>query len=122
MAETALHAHLAARGAVHASDRGVVLPRHFGDPEAEYAALTRETAVLDLGFRTPVRATGPDRVTFLQGMLTNDVAALAPGSGCPALLLTIQGRVTADVRVAVLSDAFVLDVDVRARDAFVHAL
>ena len=33
-------------------------------------------------------------------MLTNDVAALAPGDGCPALLLTIQGRVTADVRVA----------------------
>src|SRR5262249_24478286 len=29
---------------------------------------------------------------------------------------------TADVRVAALSDALVLDVDVRARDAFVHAL
>jgi folate-binding protein YgfZ len=122
MTETALHAHLAARGAVYAPDRGVVLPRHFGDPEAEYAALTHGTAVLDLGFRTPVRATGPDCVPFLQGMLTNDVATLAPGGGCPALLLTIQGRVTADVRVAALSDALVLDVDVRARDAFVHAL
>jgi hypothetical protein len=39
MIETALHAHLAARGAVHADDRGVALPRHFGDPEAEYRAL-----------------------------------------------------------------------------------
>ena len=56
MTETALHAHLAARGAVHADDRGVALPRHFGDPEAEYAALTRGAAVLDLGFRTLVRA------------------------------------------------------------------
>src|SRR5215510_15103289 len=122
MTETALHAHLAGRGAVHTEDRGVVLPRHFGDPEAEYAALTRGTAVLDLGFRTLVRATGPDRATFLQGMLTNDVAHLAAGAGCPALLLTIQGRVTADVRVAGLADEILLDVDVRLRDGFVAAL
>lgn len=122
MAETALHAHLASHGAVHADDRGVVLPRHFGDPAAEYRALTGAAAVVDLGFRTLVRATGPDRATFLQGMLTNDVARLAPGAGCPALLLTIQGRVTADVRVAALPDALLLDVDLRARDELVAAL
>jgi folate-binding protein YgfZ len=100
----------------------VALPRHFGDPEAEYRALTSGAALIDLGYRTLVRATGPDRIAFLQGMLTNDVASLSPGSGCPALLLTIQGRVTADVRVAALDDAHLLDVDVRARDAFVDAL
>ncbi|HXJ36305.1 MAG TPA: glycine cleavage T C-terminal barrel domain-containing protein [Candidatus Eisenbacteria bacterium] len=122
MAETALHAHLAARGAVHADDRGVVLPRHFGDPEGEYAALRRGAAAVDVGFRTVVRATGPDRATFLQGMLTNDVAHLASGSGCPALLLTIQGRVTADLRVAATDDALLLDVDVRACDAMIAAL
>src|SRR5213592_1921021 len=123
MLETALHSHLAARGAVHAAERGVVLPRRFGDdPAAEYAALREGAAVVDLGFRTLVRATGADRVTFLQGMLTNDVASLVPGTGCAALLLTIQGRVTADVRVAALEDALLLDVDVRARTAFVDAL
>src|SRR5262245_43133902 len=73
MAETALHAHLAARGAVHADDRGVVLPRHFGDVEAEYGALRKGAGIVDLGFRTLVHATGADRVSFLQGMLTNDV-------------------------------------------------
>ena len=122
MLETVLHAHLAAHGAVQTDDRGVTLPRHFGDPEAEYRALTGGAALLDLGYRTLVRATGPDRVDFLQGMLTNDLARLAPGGGCGALLLTIQGRVTADVRVAALSDAHLLDVDVRARDAFIDAL
>src|SRR5262245_14398161 len=104
MVETALHAHLVAAGAPHEEDRGVVLPRHFGDPEAEYGALTRGAALIDLGFRTLVRATGPDRVSFLQGMLSNDVAGLAPGEGCPALLLTVQGRVTADLRLAALAD------------------
>lgn len=122
MPDTVLHAHLAARGAVHADDRGVVLPRHFGDPEAEYRALTGAAAIVDLGFRTLVRATGPDRSDFFQGMLSNDVVHLVPGSGCPALLLTIQGRVTADVRVAALPDALVLDVDVRVRTAFLEAL
>src|SRR5262249_38079552 len=123
MHETALHAHLARAGAVHVADRDVLLPARFGDdPAAEYAALRSGAALLDLGFRTLVRATGQDRVSFLQGMLTNDVAGLAPGDGCPALLLTIQGRVTADVRVVALADALLLDVDVRARDEFVEAL
>jgi len=123
MLETALHSHLAGRGAVHSEERGVVLPRRFGaDPAAEYAALREGAALVDLGFRTVVRATGADRVTFLHGMLSNDIASLGPGAGCPALLLTIQGRVTADLRVAALGDALLLDVDVRARAALVEAL
>src|SRR5262245_3804799 len=123
MVETALHAQLVAGGAVHTDERGVVLPAHFGaDVAAEYAAVRDGAALVDLGFRALVRAVGADRTTFLQGMLTNDVAALAAGAGCPALLLTIQGRVTADVRVAALDDAYLLDVDVRARAAFLEAL
>ena len=122
MIETALHAHLAANGAEHADDRGIVLPRHFGDAEVEYRALRDGAAVVDLGFRTLVRATGVDRVPFLQGMLTNDLTRLEPGRNRPALLLTIQGRVTADVRVATGDDALLLDVDVRARDAMTAAL
>ena len=123
MLETALHSHLAARGAVHAEERGVALPRRFGDdPAAEYAALREDAALVDLGFRVVAHATGADRVTFLQGMLTNDVASLTPGAGCPALLLTIQGRVTADLRVLALADLLLLDFDVRARGALVEAL
>jgi folate-binding protein YgfZ len=122
MSETPLHTHLIECGAVYADDRGVALPRHFGDAAAEYRALRGATVAIDLGFRTVVRASGADRVTFLQGMLTNDVARLEPGRNRPALLLTIQGRVTADVRVAAVDDALLLDVDVRAREAMVAAL
>jgi folate-binding protein YgfZ len=123
MRQTALHAHLAARGAEHVDDRGVLLPRSFGaDPAAEYAAVRSGAVLLDLGYRTVVRVVGTDRVTFLQGMLTNDVAGLVPGTGCAALLLTIQGRVTADVRVAALEEALLLEVDVRAERAFREAL
>jgi len=107
---------------VYADDRGVELPVHFGDPRREYAGLTAGAAVLDLGFRTLVRATGPDRTSFLQGMLTCDVAALRPGLAAHGLLLTIQGRVTADVRVLTTDDALLLDVDVRVRQAVLEAL
>jgi folate-binding protein YgfZ len=50
------------------------------------------------------------------------VTGLEPGRNRPALLLTIQGRVTADVRVATADDALLLDVDVRVRDAMTAAL
>jgi folate-binding protein YgfZ len=45
---------------------------------------------------------GADRVRWLNGMLSNDVAKLAAGrerSGCYALLLTRIGRIVADVHV-----------------------
>ncbi len=38
--------------------------------------------------RAFVRASGPDAVSYLQSMVTNDVEAIAPGGGTYALLLT----------------------------------
>ena len=43
---------------------------------------------------------GPDAEGFLQGLLTNDVAALAVGASCRALLLDDKGHISADMRVA----------------------
>ena len=42
-----------------------------------------------------VRVSGPDAEDFLDRMLSNDVAALAPGAACEALLLTPKARVIA---------------------------
>ena len=49
--------------------------------------------------RAFVRVTGPDAEDFLQRLLSNDVAALAAGEACDALLLTPKARVIAPVRV-----------------------
>jgi len=49
--------------------------------------------------RAFVRASGPDAEDYLQRMLSNDVAALAVGDACEALLLTAKARVIAPVRV-----------------------
>lgn len=42
---------------------------------------------------------GPDAASFLHGLLTNDVAGLATGASCRALLLDAKGRVRVDLRV-----------------------
>lgn len=43
--------------------------------------------------------TGPDARGVLQGQVTNDVEALAPGAGCYAALLTNKGKMLCDLRV-----------------------
>ena len=52
--------------------------------------------------------TGGDRSAYLQGLLTNDVAALTPGTGCYAAMLTPQGRMLSDMYVDELGDAMLL--------------
>ncbi|TAJ98327.1 aminomethyl transferase family protein [bacterium] len=56
-----------------------------------------------------LRFTGPDRVSYLQGMVSNDVKKLAPGEGVHAAVLDIQGKILADARIFCLDDSFLLD-------------
>ena len=46
-----------------------------------------------------VLLTGSDARDFLHALLTNDIASIAPGSGCYAALLTPQGRMITDMDV-----------------------
>ena len=70
----------------------------------EGAALVERAAV------AWIELTGNDRRAYLQGLLTNDIAALTPGTGCYAAMLTAQGRMLTDMRVLELGDALLLDV------------
>jgi len=67
---------------------GIELPETFGDAEREYAAVRTAAGLFDLSFRAGLDFTGGDRTTFLHNMLSNDIAALRPGAGCYATLLT----------------------------------
>lgn len=122
MSESALCAVARGRGASFLATDGWTVVADFGDPAAEYRALREDAALVDLPFRARVRATGADRASFLQGMLSNDVLALAAGDGCPALLLTEQGKVVADLLVLAQTDAIVLDGLASAVEAATAAL
>ncbi|MGH9189940.1 MAG: YgfZ/GcvT domain-containing protein [Acidimicrobiales bacterium] len=77
----------------------------------DYWALRREAGVVELA-RDFLRVAGPDAVSFLQGQLSQDVAALAVGTSAESLLLQPQGKVDALLRVTrTAHDELVLDVD-----------
>ena len=62
--------------------------------------------------RDVVVVAGPDAVDFLQGQLSQDVAALAVGASAPSFLLQPTGKVDAWLRVTrSAEDEVVLDVD-----------
>jgi folate-binding protein YgfZ len=60
----------------------------------------RERAAFDERIdRGRVLLSGPGGKAFLHALVTNDIAALAPGSGCYAALLNPQGRMITDMDV-----------------------
>ena len=113
---------LRARGAVLEPFHGVTLPVHFGDVGREWRAASGGAGAFVADFRSIVAAIGEDRVAFLQGMLSNDVKALAAGQGVYAAFLTQQGKVVADLRVYALADRLLLDVVAWRRAALQEAL
>ncbi len=67
--------------------------------DAQYRQLREECGLLDRSARGKLLLSGPDAAEYLQGQLTNDVEALAPGEGCYAALLDRKGHMQADMRV-----------------------
>jgi folate-binding protein YgfZ len=96
-------------GAVFTERDGWSLPLHFGDTAAEYDAVHSAAGLIDLSHRGLLQFTGPDRLSFLQGMLSNDLRILKPFEGQYATVLTQQGKVIADVRVLCSLNSFYLD-------------
>lgn len=77
----------------------------FGQPQAEYAAIHKGCALMDLPQRGLLRLDGPDRLAFLNNLLTNqtwDKAAksgLSAGQGVYGFFLNGKGRIETDVNV-----------------------
>lgn len=96
-------------GAEFIEEDGWVLPLYFGDSLREYRTVRSHAGLLDLCHRSLLRFTGKDRVSFLQGMVSNDVKGLAAGQGVYAAILDVHGKIMADVRVFCTDDFILLD-------------
>jgi len=75
-----------------------------------YRALRTDGGVARRTDRGVLTITGADRAAWLQGLLTNDVASLAPGETRYAAYLTPQGRMITDLNVTSRADRLLLDV------------
>ena len=75
-----------------------------------YQAVTANDGVVRRVDRGVLAVTGNDRVSWLQGLLTNDVAALKEGESQYAAYLTPQGRMITDMHVFARGGRLLLDV------------
>jgi tRNA-modifying protein YgfZ len=73
--------------------------------------LARAAVLAPDGGRQLIAAGGADRIRFLHGLVTNDVAGTPVGRGCRAALLTPKGQVVADLRICVRGDDVRIIVD-----------
>ena len=76
-----------------------------------YRAATDSAALAEKDWFGIIKLSGADRVSWLQGMVTNDVQKLAPGSGCYAAHLTPQGRIVAQMHIFADEDALWLSLE-----------
>lgn len=72
--------------------------------------------------RAVIALSGPEARGFLQGLITNDIERLAPGTALYAALLTPQGKILFDFLIAEGDGAVLLDVAACARDALLKRL
>ncbi|MBN1529674.1 MAG: folate-binding protein YgfZ [Thermoleophilaceae bacterium] len=78
---------------------------------ADYQLVSEAAGWTDRPGGATVLLHGSDTIDFLQGQVTNDVEALAPGTGCYAAVLNHKGKLRTDLRVLRGADWFQLDTD-----------
>jgi folate-binding protein YgfZ len=98
---------------------GVEIVCTFGQPQAEYSALHKGCAAMDLPQRGILQVGGKDRLDFLNRLLTNQLIdkeskqPLGAGSGVYAFLLNQKGRIVADMNVLERGEFTYLETDAR---------
>ncbi len=75
------------------------------------AAALHRLAAFDLGYRTRIRVTGPDRLRWLNGMVSNAIQALPEGTGNYNFILNAQGRIQGDAYIYRTAEELFLDTD-----------
>jgi folate-binding protein YgfZ len=83
---------------------GCALPDTFGDPAAEFRRASESVALIDKNYRAYLSFTGPDRVRYLNAVLTNDIKSLSAGQGNVSLLLNPQGHILAEIETYAFAD------------------
>ncbi len=77
----------------------------------DYETVTERCGLIDCSERGKLALSGPGAAEFLQGQVSNDVEALAPGSGCYAAFLTPKGKMLGDVRILATENELQLDTE-----------
>ena len=85
-----------------------LLPEVFTDFESEWRIARESVALFDTNWHAITILTGPDRVRYLNAIVTNNIQALGEGHGTVALLLNVQGHILAELEVYAAKDKLTL--------------
>jgi folate-binding protein YgfZ len=112
------------RAGAQAEERdGWLVPASYGDVMAEYSAVREGGAgLIDLSSRGRIEIGGTEAVLFLNGLITNDVKALADGSWMEAAFPNVQGRILAHARVLRQGASFLFDTEAVTREQIIKTL
>src|SRR6267378_1102144 len=83
---------------------GCALPDSFGDALVEFRQVGERVALIDKNYRAYLSFTGPDRVRYLNAVLTNDIKGLPAGQANVSLLLNPQGHILAELEAHAFAD------------------
>ena len=111
-----------AEGAKLADFTGCALPEVFSDFDAEYRAARESVALFDTNWHAAITLSGPDRVRYLNAIVTNDIKALSEGSGTLALLLNPQGHILAELEVYALKEKLLVLTHASVRERTIETL
>jgi tRNA-modifying protein YgfZ len=79
--------------------------------DSAYDLLSESVGLVERADRGKLLVTGSEAAGFLQGQVTNDVEAVAPGHGCYAALLNHKGKLRTDMRLLRSEDWIWLDTE-----------
>src|SRR6478735_4051768 len=86
-------------GAVEGDGVDLGVAAHYGDPLREQRLLVEGLAVVDLSHRGVVTVTGPDRLSWLHSITTQDLTGLPPRESRETLVLSPKGHVEHSLHV-----------------------
>jgi len=96
---------------------GAARVESYGEPGPLAIAARQGAGLLDLSHHSRLAVVGPDRLSWLQGIVTNDVQKLATGEGCAAAALTNKGKLVGDLRIFVRPSELWIDVQAQRGEA-----
>jgi folate-binding protein YgfZ len=76
-----------------------LMPGNYTNAAVEYRQCCDHAGLFDQSQRGKVEITGPDAVSFLHNLCSNDIQGLATGGGCEAFMTTAKAKVVAFARI-----------------------
>ena len=120
--ETPLRAIHEKAGARLALWFGTLLPDRFGDSATEYRHARESVALLDTNYHAFIELEGPDRVRYLNAVVSNNIKDLSENQGNVSLLLNPQGHILAELECYALPDRLLVVSHALTRERTVQTL